>query len=461
MGVHNCISFIAGSLSPFAFGTIAFMIYPYRRPVGQKILLSIFTITLIASCASPTALPSEEATPLSSPQPASVSSDIFPTLTPFQPLSEASPDPYLSLNTPQPLPTYTPYPTKYVLGDGLPTPAAATPSADVVTSIINNPLTGLPVADPSLLQRRPLAIKIGNSPDYVRPQSGLTLADVVYEYYIEWGDTRFIAVFYSNNSPMVGPVRSGRYMDEHVARMYHSFLMFKGADPRELNYLKGTDISQFLIIVGIGSCPPYFIGPYKRDSYNNVFFNMTKWAACVLKKGLDNSPQTISGGFFSTDVPASQLQAARIYSYYSEYSYNYWEYDPSTNNYFRYQESQDMVKGKAEAYAPLYDAQTNLPVTAANVVVLFTPYIFANSYNAHDEVFNIDLIDFGKAIVFRDGVAIPAYWNRTELDQPILLTNLDGSPIYMRPGRTFYEVMGTTSTYTQDNANWHFKFQTP
>jgi len=437
------------------------MIYRYERPLGQKILLMIFTIILIASCASPAAQPQEDAAPLSPLEPASVSSDIFPTLTPFQPLSETSPDPYLSLNTPQPLPTFTPYPTKYVPLEGLPTPVAAAPSADITAPIVYNPLTGLPVADPSFLQRRPLAIKVANSPDYVRPQSSLTLADVVYEYYIEWGDTRFIAVFYSNISPMVGPVRSGRYIDEHVARMYHSFLMFKGADPRELNYLQSTDINELLVSVGIGSCPPYFIGPYKRDSYNNVFFNMTKWAACVLKKGLDDSPQTISGGFFSTDVPASQLQASRIYSFYSEYSYNYWEYDPTSSNYFRYQESQDMIKGKAEAYAPLTDAQTNLPVTAANVVVLFAPYIFANSYNAHDEVYNIDLIDFGKAVVFRDGVAIPAYWNRTELDQPIVLTNLDGTPIYMRPGRTFYEVMGTTSTYTQEGTDWRFKFQTP
>jgi len=436
------------------------MIYRYQqRSFRQKALLLIFAITLTTSCAFPADLSQGEVTPLSTLEPAFVSPDVFPTLTPFQPASAASPDPNLSIGTPEPFPTFTPYPTKYVLGDGLPTPVAA--PAGVEVSIVNNPLTGLPVADPSLLQRRPLAIKIGNSPDYVRPQSGLTLADVVYEYYIEWGDTRFVAVFFSNNSPQVGPVRSGRYMDEHVARMYHSFLMFKGADPRELNYLKGTDISQFLIIVGIGNCPPYFIGPYKRDSYNNVFFNMNKWAACVAKKGFDNSPQTISGGFFSTDVPASDKQAARIYSFYSIYSYNYWEYDPSTQNYFRYQESQDMVNGKEAAYAPLSDAVTNLPVTASNVVVLFVPYIFANSYNAHDEVYNVDLIDYGKAIVFRDGLAIPAYWNRTEMDQPILLTNLDGSPIYMRPGRTFYEVMGTTSTYVQDGTDWRFNFQTP
>ncbi|MDP2778106.1 MAG: DUF3048 domain-containing protein, partial [Anaerolineales bacterium] len=368
---------------------------------------------------------------------------------------------YFTITTPQPAPTYTPYPTKYVVVENLSAFVQLSPSPEINPLVINNPLTGLPVNDPSLLQRRPLAIKIGNSPDYVRPQSGLTLADVVYEYYIEWGDTRFIAVFYSNDSSRVGPVRSGRFLDEHIARMYHAFLMFKGADPRELNYLQGTDISEFLITVGIGSCPPYFIGPYKRESYNNVFFNSKKWPACAEKKGLDNSPQTISGGFFTTDAPQSELGATRIYSFYSVYSYNYWEYDPATNNYIRYSEANDMIKGKPEAYVALSDAQTGLPVTAANVVVLFVPHIFANPNNAEDEVFHIDLIDFGNAIVFRDGVGLPAYWNRIERDQPITLTYLDGAPIYLSPGRTFYQVMGTTSTYTQDGTNWRFMFQTP
>ncbi|MGZ9224716.1 MAG: DUF3048 domain-containing protein, partial [Anaerolineales bacterium] len=68
-----------------------------------------------------------------------------------------------------------------------------------------NPLTGLLPSDASLMERRPLAIKVANYPRYVRPQSGLTLADTVFEYYIEAGLTRFIAVFYGNDSEWVGP----------------------------------------------------------------------------------------------------------------------------------------------------------------------------------------------------------------------------------------------------------------
>ena len=120
-----------------------------------------------------------------------------------------------------------------------------------------------------------------------------------------------------------------------------------------------------------------------------------------------------------------------------------------------------MVNGKREAYEPLSDAQTNLPVTAENVVMLFVPYTFVNANEAEDEVYHVDLIDSGNAYVFRDGIAIPATWNRVDEHQPLLLTTLLGTPIYLHPGQTFYEVIGTTSNYTQNGTDWLFQFATP
>ncbi len=411
---------------------------------------------LITSCASSY-----------SPAPESVILSVLPTLTPFQPQSDAAVNPASVPATPQVEPTYTPYPTKYVVVENLPTPALVLPAPNGEIPNFNplntnNPLTGLPVSDPSLLDRRPMVIKVANAPDTIRPQSGLTLADVVYEYYIEWGDTRFIAVMYGNDSSMVGPVRSGRYFDEHVARMYNAFLVFKFADPREYSYLKNSTLSEFLVVPGSASCPPFLFGPEKRDDYNNFFFNTTKWAACAARTGLDNSKQTLRGGFFTEQVAhGSTLDATRIYSYFSRYSYNYWDYDAATHKYFRYQEANDIVGKNVEAYAPLSDAQTGLPVTADNVVILFVPYTFENQYDADDEVYHIDLIASGNAYVFRDGFSTPALWNRIDENQPLLLTTLTGNPIYLRPGRTFYEVLGVNSTLTQEGADWRFVFQTP
>jgi hypothetical protein len=382
------------------------------------------------------------------------------TLTPFQPQFEGG-DPGVQAVAPLTGPTYTPYPTSRASSEGPSGGLEILPNAPADPLVVYNPLTGLPVNDPSLLERRPMVIKVANAPDYVRPQSGLTLADQVYEYYIEWGDTRFIAVMYGNDSPFVGPVRSGRYFDEHVARMYNAFLVFKFADPREFDYLKGSTLNEFLVVPGSSACPPFVLGPQARDAYNNIFFNTARWAACAAKKGVDNSIQPLRRGFFAEGFPDSDLVATRVFTHYSIYSYNYWDYDPVTHKYFRYQEANDMINGQPEAYVPLSDAQTGMPVTADNVVVIFVPYTFANQFDAHDEVYHIDLIDSGNAYVFRDGLAIPAVWNRLEEDQPILLTTTEGDPIYMHPGRTFYEVIGTSSVQTREGTEWKFRFSTP
>jgi hypothetical protein len=390
--------------------------------------------------------------------------------TPFQPQIGIYDSPFAAPALPQPAPTFTAVPTVRVEQSLFSSPVQVVQPAigggGFVPGNLTNPLTGLPFADPALAERRPMAIKITNAPDYVRPQSGLTLADVVYEYYIEWGDTRFIGVFYGNDAKIAGPVRSGRFFDEHILRMYNAYLVYKFSDPREKEYFYSSDFANYLVVPGISACPPFFVGEYARDSYNNVFFNTEKFGACLEKTGLDNSRPPLRNGFFSPLAPASALVVNRIYTHYSAYSYNYWEYDAATHKYFRYQEAHDEYdpeRGRRfpPVYAPLTDAATNLPVTTDNLIVIFVPHTFANQNQADDEIYHIDPIDSGQAFVFRDGYAYPARWYRTDIDQPILVATLNGTPIFLRPGRTFFQVIGESSTYTQKDNDWFFQFQTP
>ena len=186
--------------------------------------------------------------------PDNVSAVGIPSPTPFLPNQENASDSLYAGEAPTPvslptvtLPDYSPTETAVIPTDVVPPTATIPP--------VINPLTGLPQSDPSLLDRRPMAVKVANYPRYVRPQSGLSLADQIFEYYIEGGLTRFIAVFYGSDSEWVGPVRSGRFFDEHIARMYQAFLVFKFADKRVLDYFETTDIAQFLVVPTIGSCP--------------------------------------------------------------------------------------------------------------------------------------------------------------------------------------------------------------
>ncbi len=61
---------------------------------------------------------------------------------------------------------------------------------------VYNPLTGLPVADPSLLQFPALLVSISHFPVEARPQAGLSFAPYVFEIYITEGATRFLTTFY-------------------------------------------------------------------------------------------------------------------------------------------------------------------------------------------------------------------------------------------------------------------------
>jgi hypothetical protein len=70
----------------------------------------------------------------------------------------------------------------------------ATETAEPV--VTGNPLTGLPVQDPALLDLPAALVSISHFPVEARPQAGLSYAPWVFEVYITEGATRFLATFY-------------------------------------------------------------------------------------------------------------------------------------------------------------------------------------------------------------------------------------------------------------------------
>ena len=447
-------------LTGWRFGTIVIIMHRRR-----------FTLTLyvLAFCLMSSCTPVQEPVPVVLPV-----LETTPTPTPFQPGAIKS---VINLpNTQLPAATFTPYPTISIRGGSQVTPQVAAPSVDSTdSSLVLNPLTGLPPSDPALLNRRPLAIKISNYPRLIRPQFGLNSADVVFEYYIEWLDTRFIGIFYGNDAKQVGPVRSGRYFDEHITRMYHSYYVFNFADPREYTYYLGGDLEKFLVTPGCPACtcPPFFVDKVSTDIIDvhhfESYFNTINFSQCLSRQGRDNTQQPLRNGFFSVALPPSGFAVDKIYTHYSICDYNYWEYNPTTDRYMRFQEVSadqtskhvDDCKDNPETYAPLMDELNLKQVATDNVVELYVSHTFMNLNEQDAEIYHINLVDSGIAFVFRGGFGYPARWMRTDIDQPLLITTLSGAPIYLKPGTTFYQVIGETSTDWSDGTNWHFDFHTP
>ena len=200
-------------------------------------------------------------------------------------------------NTPTPAPSLTPTPTPIPLAPetGLPVVIPLLSSAppedgygpDEYPFYIN-PLTGLVVADPAMLNRRPVAIKVTNYPRYVRPQAGLSKADIVYEYYMERGISRFIAVFYGQDAEKVGPVRSGRLFDEHIFRMYESFFVYGYADVRVIEYFEALEneiVARFVLendLDKANTCgvnlPSRLCRDRELEGYNTMFADTARGA---------------------------------------------------------------------------------------------------------------------------------------------------------------------------------------
>lgn len=321
-----------------------------------------------------------------------------------------------------------------------------------------NPLTGFPVPDPTLLDRKPVIVKISNYPHSVRPQWGLSLADHAFEYYLEFGLTRFAGVFYGNDASQVGPIRSGRIFDATLLQMYNAIVVFNGADEgRTMPYFTDLDLINSLVVERPG------ITPLWRDptlpKTHNLFGDTAAISAHVTERGSDNSrPDLVTNSFYSLGNYGKDW-AMQVHIQYSYANYAYWEYDTDLGRYLRYQGNVDNLGNNAN-YELLTDSLTGFPIAADNIVVLFVPHEFYFK-SSDTEIFDIKLDGQGDAYVFRDGKGNQAKWERTANDKPLTILSAGGGSFPLKPGVTFFQVIHTDSILNQDNSNWVFDFVRP
>jgi len=324
-----------------------------------------------------------------------------------------------------------------------------------------NPLTGLKVVDPSILERRPMVIKITNFPRGVRPQWGLNLADHVYEYYIGDDLTRFIGVFYGRNAERVGPVRSARMFDEHIMRMYNGIFVFAYADDRVLDELMTTELSPYLVIETKHNCPPLCRFEHHGMAYNNLFADTATLGGYVMKQGGDNQRQNLNGLFFSSYPPPEGEPGEQVFITFTYASYHFWEYDQQRCKYFRFQEMKNNTDQSEPEYLPLLDTLDLEQVSADNLVILHVPHdvVYQSSSTT---ITDMPLKGDGKGFALRDGQIYAINWITNGKNNLFSLYFPDGKPYPLKPGNIWFEIIGKTSIIEQgENGRWDITFRMP
>ena len=325
-------------------------------------------------------------------------------------------------------PTDTPLPTLTPTPEFTPTP---TPWPENV-----NPLTGEVVADVGLLDRVPVAIKISNWPgQYVRPQAGINSADLIFEHYNEgWFASRWTAIYLAKDPERVGPVRSGRLIDLHIPAIYKAVLACSGFSNGVLELVKDSDLYPDRVAspsVGVGE--PVFYRDFSRDVplEHTMYTSPALVRAWAAERGVSGR-QDLEGMAFSEEPAGEGEPAAYILVPYRSLDAE-WRYDESSGRYLRWSDGE-----------PHTDALTGEQLNVANVVVLYVPQWDTDIVEEpHSGALSIEFALWysNRAIIFRDGVQIEAFWQHWEREDMLTLTDEDNNPIPLKVGNTFFEVI--------------------
>jgi hypothetical protein len=404
--------------------------------------------------ASPTGTPSTTfewtATPEDTPESKDTTTETYTALPPT-----ATPTPEPPTSTPEPSATITNTPG--TLDNYPPEGYGPVGFPDHI-----NPLTGLEVSDPDLLERRPVAVKITNGPRSVRPQYGLSLADHVFEYYQEAGSTRFNAIFYGQDAEYVGPIRSARFADEHIVHIYKSVFAYGSADARVLWRLFDTGYGKRFVSISDNPCPPTLESPTCRtdpEVYNSLMSNTALLSQHISERRIDNSRQNLDGLVFMAPAPEGGTGGNSLTIRYSSGFYNRWVYDPLQGHYTRFQDAvDDYTNGNSEIYEPLLDMLTGEQISAENVVVIFARQTY---FTQQPEMWEIQLLGSGNAYVFRDGNLYEMIWVRESEESLIQIKYADGSRFRLKPGKTWFQILGTSSSVFYDGPNWRIVHMMP
>jgi len=387
----------------------------------------LFLLLLLGGCRQedPANIASGDATPPSV-------EDATPTLASLAPTATGAPATATAVPA-----SATPLPTETV-----PPSPSATPTATIVRlqaaadfGETRNPLTGEEVEDQDVLNRRPIAVKVPNFPaGYVRPQSGLNQADLVFEHITEGPITRFTAIFYDETPEDVGPIRSARLIDLELPAMYDAALAYSGSSIGVAQRLGDSDFRERILR---SNTPGYYRTGENKPYEHTLYGDPTLWWEALAERGENRAPVLANYMAFSSEPPTGGEPVTHITVDYRGRAIADWDYDPENGRYWRESDGEVHV-----------DENTGEQLNFANVVVVFAHHqinysICETQIGDTCQAFSTEIQIWGEgpALIFRDGRQYEATWHRAQREQPLTFTDASGESIPLAIGNTWFQMV--------------------
>ncbi|MGH9026853.1 MAG: DUF3048 domain-containing protein [Acidimicrobiia bacterium] len=288
------------------------------------------------------------------------------------------------------------------------------------------PLTGLPDPDGVARSRPALFVKIDNADfEDARPQSGLEMADVVYEEEVEFGITRFNAVFNSRVPEPIGPIRSVRAMDSEIVWPLGGIFVFSGGTEDNVNLVRSAPVT----IVDENNAGDAFFRSDEKVAPHNLYGHGDLLEAFGGQPvpPPDLFPYLDDDKVFNGDEDVSAFTVGFKFEDDAHYAPTY---------------TWDEVAGtwKRDIGGVPFVMDNGIQIAPTNVIVQFTVYQGSGGEGT--------IVGDGDAWVFTDGQVKRGRWVRPVREQVTEFVDATGKKIRLEPGPTWVEYLPVDSPVT-------------
>lgn len=309
------------------------------------------------------------------------------------------------------------------------TSAPTTTADEREASLVN----GLPVDDPTLLDRRVLAVKIDNHPR-ATPQSGIDQADMIVEVLVE-GITRFITIWHESDVDYLGPMRSGRPTDAYLLPAFnHPTFAISGGQAWVQNLITSFDTS---LIKELSE------GTFRissRSAPHNLYVDTFALRETADSRDYPDDPPEGPLWEFGP-MPASAETASEINIDFAGNTV-IWTWDEAEGLWLRtaYNEESTYVDEDGT------ESRIGIPVMVALFVEPYTAS--PGGGQSGTNLPSSRTTGSGQAYVFAEGKVVEGTWERETETDWYTLTDANGEIIMVPPGKVWVSLVPSTRGLT-------------
>ena len=416
-GIRSGLSGLGGGIAAIPARLVGLGRDLANRPVALVVVGAILIVAVVGSTVAYVSLGGAgDQTP--SPSDIALAS-LEPTATPtLEPTATPTLEP-----TATPIPSPTEAPMVAATTDGVWLPAD---KADVAT-------------------RKPIAVMIDDHWG-ARPQSGLSMADIVYQGPAEGGIPRYMAIFQTQVAPAIGPVRSSREYFVAWAEEYRAIYAHMWGAPNAMARLAKDDKKYIFNIDGLryGGKSGYMWRVGFKVAPHNLYTSYAKLWTLGQKLGAKNPLETSPFTFGDASSLDARPIGGTITVGYRANTITY-VYDRATNTYPR---TVSAIKS-GSARVPQVDAINQQRIAPSNVVIMTMTvgFLACSGAACHKNRLDVDYVGHGNAMVFNNGQAIAATWTKKNQTSTTVITYRDGpnkgQPVPMVRGQIFVQIQPT------------------